>query len=193
MTEPETTPVTPADLRDVLRTMATWQHDGSPVPLHPGDVGWHHRFGTDAVTGSLRTWAVDGRVVALALVDEPQLWRLSLDPAYVDDEGLARRVLAAFPDGPFALECRSAGALTGLLAAAGWEPDEPWTPLVRDLSAPVEAPAMDVAVAGPAHVEDRVAVQRAAFTGSTFSVERWHAMAAGPAYADARCLVGYAA
>jgi ribosomal protein S18 acetylase RimI-like enzyme len=34
-------------------------------------------------------------------------------------------------------------------------------------------------------------VQRAAFDGSTFTDERWHAMAAGLPYADARCLVAY--
>ena len=40
-------------------------------------------------------------------------------------------------------------------------------------------------------VEARCAVHVAAFDGSTFTPQRWHAMAAGPAYADARCLVGY--
>jgi ribosomal protein S18 acetylase RimI-like enzyme len=33
-------------------------------------------------------------------------------------------------------------------------------------------------------------VQRASFDGSTFTDERWHAMAEGAPYADARCLVG---
>ena len=40
-----------------------------------------------------------------------------------------------------------------------------------------------------AHV--RTAVQRASFDRSTFTDERWHAMAAGLPYADARCLVAY--
>jgi ribosomal protein S18 acetylase RimI-like enzyme len=34
-------------------------------------------------------------------------------------------------------------------------------------------------------------VQRASFEGSTFTDERWQAMAGGPPYADARCLVAY--
>ncbi len=34
-------------------------------------------------------------------------------------------------------------------------------------------------------------VQRAAFPGSTFTVESWHAMAAPSPYSRARCLVGY--
>jgi hypothetical protein len=33
--------------------------------------------------------------------------------------------------------------------------------------------------------------QRASFDRSTFTDERWHAMAAGLPYADARCLVAY--
>ena len=37
----------------------------------------------------------------------------------------------------------------------------------------------------------RTAVQRAAFDRSTFTDERWHAMAAARPYADARCLVAY--
>jgi ribosomal protein S18 acetylase RimI-like enzyme len=37
----------------------------------------------------------------------------------------------------------------------------------------------------------RTAVQRASFDRSTFTDERWHAMAAGLPYADARCLVAY--
>ena len=46
-------------------------------------------------------------------------------------------------------------------------------------------------VVGPERVDDRVAVQRAAFARSTFTAERWHEMSQVPAYARARCLVGY--
>ena len=34
-------------------------------------------------------------------------------------------------------------------------------------------------------------MQRAAFTNSTFTVDRWRTMAATPLYRRARCLVGY--
>ena len=50
---------------------------------------------------------------------------------------------------------------------------------------------MEVRVVGSGALDDRVQVQRAAFEGSTFSAERWLAMAEGPAYADSRCLVAY--
>ena len=68
---------------------------------------------------------------------------------------------------------------------------EPWTPLRRDLTDPVEAPGVRVVVAGPQEAAVRAEVQRAAFDRSVFTPELWHAMAAGPAYADARCLVAY--
>jgi ribosomal protein S18 acetylase RimI-like enzyme len=48
-----------------------------------------------------------------------------------------------------------------------------------------------IEVIGPEQAHVRTAVQRASFGGSTFTDERWHAMAAGLPYADARCLVAY--
>jgi len=77
------------------------------------------------------------------------------------------------------------------LHAHGWLPDEPWTPLHRDLTHAVEGCALRVETVGPSHVEERVAVQGAAFAGSTFTVDRWHTMTAGIPYQQARCLVGY--
>ena len=52
-------------------------------------------------------------------------------------------------------------------------------------------PGVRIEVIRPERVGDRVAVQRASFDSSTFTEERWHAMAAGAPYADARCLVAY--
>ncbi len=50
---------------------------------------------------------------------------------------------------------------------------------------------MRIEMIGPQQASLRTAVQRAAFERSTFTDERWHAMADGLAYADARCLVAY--
>jgi ribosomal protein S18 acetylase RimI-like enzyme len=55
----------------------------------------------------------------------------------------------------------------------------------------VPDPGVRIEVTGPDRVHVRTAVQRAAFAGSTFSAENWHAMAAGLPYTDARCLVAY--
>jgi len=84
------------------------------------------------------------------------------------------------------------GALVqDLLFADGGNTDEPWTPLRRDVTEPVEDPGVRIEVIGAEQVHVRTAVQRATFDGSTFTDERWHAMAAGLPYADARCLVAY--
>ncbi|HEX4832465.1 MAG TPA: GNAT family N-acetyltransferase [Trebonia sp.] len=226
-------------LDEAVHAVRDWQRDGTPVPLHPGDIGWYWRFGAQATAAAVRAWRQGGRIVAVGLLDGPGLVRLAVTPDATDDEELAavlaadiaspeRGILAA---GPAAVEARFGGPLRRLLADQGWEPGEPWTPLARDLAAPVAGgdlgadgglAASDLAASGPEvgdpevgglrasglaagglgagglRVEvigadgarERAAVQRAAFDGSTFSAGRWQAMAAGPAYADARCLVG---
>jgi len=78
-----------------------------------------------------------------------------------------------------------------LLFEGGWHADEPWTPLRRDLAEPVRDPGVRIEVIGPERAHVRTVVQRASFDRSTFTDERWHAMAAGLPYADARCLVAY--
>ena len=64
-------------------------------------------------------------------------------------------------------------------------------PLERDLAEPVEDCGLEVRIVAPDELRDRVAVQRAAFDTSTFTEERWRAMASGHAYASALCLVAY--
>jgi ribosomal protein S18 acetylase RimI-like enzyme len=53
----------------------------------------------------------------------------------------------------------------------------------------VEDPGVTVELVGPETASLRAGVQRASFDGSTFTDDRWHAMAAGAPYADARCLL----
>jgi hypothetical protein len=36
-------------LGEIARLLKDWQHDGAPVHLHPGDLGWHWRFGVEAI------------------------------------------------------------------------------------------------------------------------------------------------
>jgi ribosomal protein S18 acetylase RimI-like enzyme len=84
------------------------------------------------------------------------------------------------------------GALVhDLLFEVDWKADEPWTPLRRDLMEPVKAPGARVEVIGPGPAHVWSAVLRASFDGSTFTAERWHSMAAGSPYADARSLLAY--
>jgi uncharacterized protein len=60
--------------------------------------------------------------------------------------------------------------------------DQPRVPLHRDLTEPVEDTGLAVEIVTEAAAAERVAVQRASFDTSTFTVERWHAMAAARPY-----------
>ncbi|MEU8817516.1 GNAT family N-acetyltransferase [Actinoplanes sp. NPDC048796] len=180
-------------MTNIVDAVAEWQHTGGPVQLHPGDLGWAWRFGPPAV----RTWTDGGRVLAAGLADHgDDLIRMGIAPAVADDTAFAARLLADLSDPaqgtpPATVEARFGPAFRALLERRGWTADEPWTPLSRDLTEPVEDCGLRIEVVGPGHVEDRVAVQRASFPNSTFTVERWHTMAAAPPYRQARCLVAY--
>ena len=184
-------------LAGVVEVVREWQVDGVPVQLHPGDLGWHWRFGPEAIAAAVRFWSRDRRVLAVGLVDSPRLLRLAVAPEAEHDDELASQMVAdvsrpergVLPEGNVSIEARFGASFRQLLTSAGWEADEPWTPLQRDLTGPVEDCGLRVEVIGPERANVRAEVQRAAFDRSTFTEERWHAMARGPAYGDARCLV----
>ena len=186
-------------LDEVIAALRAWQSDTAPVQLHPGDLGWQWRFGADVTAAVTRAWRRDGRVVAVGVVDEDALVRLAIEPDAQQDLTLARRIVAdlsdprreVLPEGTASVEAPPGAMVREVLAEQGWEPDESWTPLQRDLGPGVEDPGVRVEVAGPERVPERTGVQRAAFLRSTFTDERWRTMAAGPLYADARCLVAY--
>ena len=147
----------------------------------------------------MRFWSRDGQVLAVGLVDGPTLLRLAIKPGAEHDDELAHQMVTdvnqpdrgVLPQGDVSVEARFGASFRQLLTSAGWEADEPWTPLQRDLAVPVEDCGVRFEVIGPDRAGVRAAVQRAAFQRSTFTEERWHAMASGPAYAEARCLVAY--
>ncbi|MFB9237933.1 GNAT family N-acetyltransferase [Plantactinospora siamensis] len=186
------------ELGEVVRVLREWQYDGAPVQLHPGDLGWQWRFGAEAAAVALRTWSRDGRILALGTLDSEVL-RLAVDPEAEHDEELAGQLAAdvnqpergVLPAGSVSVEARSGALLKRMLFDVGWTDGEPWTPLRRALTEPVPDCGLRIEVTGPAEAPVRCAVQRASFDNSTFTEERWRTMAAGPAYADARCLVAY--
>ena len=187
---------------DALRD---WQYEGAPMQLHPGDLGWSWRFGAGALAAAVRTWSRDGRILALGFLDGPNLLRMTIAPDVQQDEELAWQVAADAADpergvltpGEAYIEAPMQALLQDVLAEQGWQGDEPWTPLRRELTDPVKEPDLRIEVVGPEHghgaehVPARVAVQRAAFANSTFTEEHWRVMAAGPIYAGAQCLVAY--
>ncbi|MER5193954.1 GNAT family N-acetyltransferase [Streptomyces sp. NPDC002755] len=186
-------------LDEAVGVLRAWQDDGTPTQLHPGDLGWYWRFGAEATAEAVRTWSRDGRILAVGLLDGPGLLRLTIAPDARRDEELARQLLddvtaperGVLAAGRASVEAPVGALLHDLLFEDGWNADEPWTPLRRDLTQPVADPGVRIEVTGPARARARAAVQRASFDGSTFTDEHWHAMAAGSPYADARCLVAY--
>jgi ribosomal protein S18 acetylase RimI-like enzyme len=186
-------------LGEAVRVLREWQYDGAPMQLHPGDLGWFWRFGAAAAAAAVRTWSRDGQLLAVGLLDGPKLLRLTLAPHAQRDEELAQQLVADVTEpergvllaGRVNVEAPLGALVPDLLVENGWNADEPWTPLRRDLSEPVKDPGVRIEVIGPERAHVRAAVHRASFERSTFTDERWQAMAAGPQYADARCLVAY--
>lgn len=192
---------TPAvdDLAGVVGALRGWQCEGSPMQLHPGDVGWFWRFGAVTTAAAVRTWSRDGRILAVGLLDGPDLLRMTMAPGVRQDEELAHSFVrdvtvpgrGVLPAGRAFIEAPTDAMVQVLLFGAGWSTGEPWTPLHRGLTAPVDDPGMRVEVVGADGAHLRTALQRASFEASTFTDDRWQAMAAGLPYADARCLVGF--
>jgi ribosomal protein S18 acetylase RimI-like enzyme len=174
-----------------------WQYDGGPEQLHPGDLGWFWRFGAEATAAAVLTWSRDGQILAVGLLDDARQLRLTIAPDALRDEELAQQLVGdvtqpergVLKQGKAYVDAPMGALVQDLLSEDGWNTDEPWTPLRRDLTEPVTDPGVPIKVIGPEHAHVRTAVQRASFDNSTFTDERWHAMAAGLPYADARCLV----
>lgn len=186
-------------LHEVVHVLRDWQHEGAPMQLHPGDLGWFWRFGAEATAAAVRTWSRDGGILAIGMLDGPELLRLAFAPDVHRDEELATRLVVdvTSPErgvlgaGQAYVEAPPGALVDDLLGEEGWKTDEPRTWLRRDLAGPVEDPGVRIELIGPELAHVRAAVQRASFDRSTFTDDRWHAMAAGLPYADARCLVAF--
>ncbi|MBO0511174.1 GNAT family N-acetyltransferase [Streptomyces beijiangensis] len=186
-------------LSEAVGVLREWQYEGAPMQLHPGDLGWFWRAGAEGTAASVRTWSRDGRILGVGLLDGPGLLRMTIAPDVRRDEELARQLVedvtdperGVLPEGKANIEAPMDALVQDLLSEDGWNTDEPWTPLRRDLTQPVKDPGVRIEVVGPEQAHTFVSVHRAAFEGSTATDERWHAMAAGLPYADARGLVAY--
>jgi ribosomal protein S18 acetylase RimI-like enzyme len=186
-------------LSEAVGVLREWQYDGAPMQLHPGDLGWFWRFGAEATAAAVRTWSRNGQILAVGLLDGPELLRLTIAPDAQRDGELAQQLVedvteperGVLPEGRVNIEAPRGALVQDRLSEDGWNADEPWTPLRRDLGGTVEGPSVRIEVIGPEQAHVRTAVQRASFDKSTFTDESWHAMAVGLPYADARCLVAY--
>lgn len=190
------------ELRSVIEALREWQNNGHAVQLHPGDIGWFWRFGDIETARAVRFWVRDGETVAICLLDGPDLVRLALQPEVKQDMELARQLArdlsspqyGVVPAGQeISVEAPlDAIVRTCMSAESGWIDGEPFTYLVQDLSQPIQlATHTRIQIVGPELMEARTAVHRAAFNGSTFTADRWAAMARSPAYGDAKCLLAF--
>lgn len=194
------------ELDEISRVLGAWQHDTGPLHLHPGDLGWYSLRGAAATAAATRVWSSGDAALAIALVDGPQLLRFAMDPALHQNEALARRIVAdvsvpttgVLEAGSATIEARGAPALSGQLAKEGWLPDEPWTPLRRDLTAPVDVTDLRVETMEPDGTDQWVAVHWSAFRGTPIPEERvhsfvngWQAAAKAPFFGSARILSLY--
>ncbi|MFI5692623.1 GNAT family N-acetyltransferase [Kribbella sp. NPDC051586] len=185
------------ELGEVVGVLRGWQGEGRAFQLHPGDLGWFWRFGVEQTAAATRIWRRGGEIVAVGMLDEPDWLRMAIAPELQRDEELARRIVedvstpaaGVLIDGKVAVETPMGALVQDLLFKDGWDADRPWIPLLRSLSGPVPDPGLRVDVVGAEDAHERTAVQRASFDGSTFTDDRWFAMADGVPYADARCLI----
>lgn len=163
--------------------LSQWDaNDRLGTGLRAGDYGWMRRNGDAWMQEQTRIWVDEaGTIVAGGLREGEGLW-VQIDPAHLCDVQLAEAMVdqiieAGFEDvsGPAAPSALRA-ALAGRGGAVG--PDllpHLWRPLTdADL---VEVPGV-VTTTTDDLVAKRIAVQRAAFEGSTFTREKWDAMAA---------------
>ena len=68
------------ELDDVVGALRSWQREDAPVQLHPGDLGWHWRFGAEVLAAAVRTWSRDGEMLAVGFVDSPDVLRMTVAP-----------------------------------------------------------------------------------------------------------------
>lgn len=90
------------------------------------------------------------------VLDGPELLRLATAPQAEHDEELAQQMVAdvtqpecdVLPQGVAFVEARFGELFRGLLSDDGWNADDPWTPLQRDLAEPVADPAPRIELTG---------------------------------------------
>ena len=80
------------ELDDVVRALRNWQRDDTPIQLHPGDLGWHWRFGAEVLAAAVRTWSRGGKILAVRFLDSPDVLRMTVVPEVWRENELARAV-----------------------------------------------------------------------------------------------------
>lgn len=176
----------------VLASLRAWEPSaGCGWQLQAGDLGWALRFEPAIRDEQIRVWwDATGRPAAVVLRDQPGAARCAVNPAYLHDSALADAVLADLArrlertdGGPWIDPPPGPGALTRALLTAGYEPDpDIWLHLWRPLPPVPAAAGVPVRAYREADEAARVAIQHAAFPGSSLTAERYRRLRAVPGY-----------
>ena len=162
------------EVGEICRVLGEWQHDGEPLHLHPGDLGWYSLRGPAATAAATRVWSQGDTSLAIALLDGPELLRFAIDPMRRQDAALARRIVGDVNNptagilnaGAATIEARGAVALIEQLAQNDWSPDEPWTPLHHDMAATPKTSGFQIETVEPSLTAEWAAVHWSAFRGT---------------------------
>ncbi|MBA3309963.1 MAG: GNAT family N-acetyltransferase [Nocardioidaceae bacterium] len=157
--------------------------------LHAGDIGWLLRLDDDDVNEALHVVRDRGEIVAVVVADELSAISPAVKPDRVHDLAVAEAIAGLADNMPTTsnayADAPPGSTLRSLLSVGGWVVDpDPWVVLYRPLG-PVDAvyaDPMSATLSSEDDISDRVEVQRSAFEGSTFTIGRWHQMAAGPGF-----------
>jgi len=186
------------ELDDLVGLLRSWQREDGPLQLHPGDLGWHWRFGAKVLAAAVRTWSRGGEILAVGFLDSPDVLRMTVAPEVWHEGEFARGVVAdlsepdrgVLPAGRVSVEVPNGTRLQERLTRGVWSTGEAWSPLRLELAAPVTQTSLEAeVVVSSEQVSECTAVHRSAWGSEDFTEEKWQTMAAGAPFADARCLL----
>ncbi len=189
-------PLAPGDEPAVSAALRDWEAVyGCGWQLQAGDLGWALRFEPDLRADQIQVWRNDaGEPVAVVVIDQPGAARCAVAPGYLHDHALARAMVADLTGrldraegGPWIDPPPGPCALSRALIEAGYEPEpDLWLHLWRPLPGPPVEPSTTGGEIRPCQdtdLEERVALQRAAFDGSSMTPDRYARLRTVPGYA----------
>jgi GNAT superfamily N-acetyltransferase len=194
MTWELSTPST-TDIPELDDALKCWDGTfGTAAGFASGDLGWALRHGLEEAASLFRVVrSADGTIGAIGYVEGPNALWLTIDPSRLLDRELAEAIAdqAVAQEFHEVATAAAPAAIRRSLAARGYAIDpEAWVHLWKPLT---DADIADVpgvvATSTPDLIDQRIAVQRSAFAGSTFSLAKWQAMAEGPSFVPALDLV----
>jgi ribosomal protein S18 acetylase RimI-like enzyme len=201
----------------VLGALRAWEPvAGCGWQLQAGDLGWALRFEPAIRDEQIRVWwDAAGEPAAVVLSDQPSSSRCAINPAHLHDPDLAEAIVADLRarldpagGGPWIDPPPGPAALTRALLSAGFEPDpDLWLHLWLPLPAKIADRGGTAAGGDPGDgdrggrvrplrdgdVAARVALQRAAFPGSSLTADRYRRLRTVPGHRPELDLVHEAA